>query len=136
MNLASESKLCRDVKCERAGKSLDVSQFPRNTRARDGLHSYCRQCTRRRTNEARARSRVVKKIQKAAVPIERKPMVIAEAVENAITHGARTREQIASTTKLPMDDVCDALAVLKYDHGVIRFARVKGEACFYPVRAA
>jgi len=131
--MKAKPKCCRDVNCERAGKKLPVSAFPRNKKNKDRLHSYCRECSKQRSTQTREKDRAKKAARAAAGIVDPK---LTEAVSTAITQGARTREQIESVTQLPMDEVCDALAVLDLDYGVIRFQRVQGEARFYPVRAA
>jgi hypothetical protein len=135
MNLDSKTKECRDANCRRAGKRLRRNEFHRNKRNKDRLHSYCRECTQRRSDEARLRSRPLREARKQT-ETQRKLMVIVTKVRQAVANGICTRERIAKETELSLDVACDTLAILAFEERSIRFQRVEGEARFYPSRAA
>jgi hypothetical protein len=137
-----ESGLVRCPKCQR---DLPESEFGTCRARKSGRNLYDRECIRKTVHAGRVQARQMKANRKAAQGqiADRKDNVISptigtaiKRVKEAIWLGFHTREGIQEAIGLPMDHVCDALAILNCDHGVVRFQRVQGEACFYPVRAA
>ena len=51
-------------KCAKCGRELPVSEFYANKKAKDGLHSYCKECIR----ERRKNKRNAVKIERKALP--------------------------------------------------------------------
>jgi len=123
-----------EKKCPRCEKLLPLKEF-RKCRAReDGLHLYCKRCLREKIAQSRQALREYKnqrafhdgsvkdeeKIQSDANRlfgrrrIERmlRKNSPADRVREAIRSGFHTQNEIAQVTKLPKDEVCDALANL------------------------
>ena len=128
----SEVELKRCPRCE---ESLPLSEFGVCRARKDGLNLYCKRCIRAKIAESRQALREYKKsrIKHGAtvtpdvsrVSIDAKtgfsPRRIArmlrklspaDRVREAIRCGARTQKEIAQVTRLPKDEVCDALANL------------------------
>jgi hypothetical protein len=114
--------------CLQCDQDLPISDFGICRARKDGRNAYCKACVRQRVSAGRSRVREMKTKKVIETTTKR--------VQRAIRAGFHTREAIQEATSLPMDDVCDALAVLNCERGVVRFRRVEGEACFYPARAA
>jgi hypothetical protein len=110
---------------------------------KDGLNAYCKGCIRDKVYASRKLKNEMKlnrKLMRSPPPVvERKPEVMSPTIGAAIKRvtaalviGYHTREAIKAATKLPMDHVCDALAILS-SNSEIKFKRVDGEARFYPI---
>jgi hypothetical protein len=122
-------------KCPKCEESLPLSEFGVCRARKDGLNLYCKRCIRAKIAESRQALREYKKsrIKHGAtvtpdvsrVSIDAKtgfsPRRIArmlrklspaDRVREAIRCGARTQKEIAHVTRLPKDEVCDALANL------------------------
>jgi hypothetical protein len=122
-------------RCPRCEESLPLSEFGLCRARKDGLNLYCKRCIRqkialsrqalREYKNARSKHGVTAGSSRSRVTIEAKlgfsPRRIArmlrklspaDRVREAIRCGARTQKEIAQTTKLPKDEVCDALANL------------------------
>lgn len=122
-------KFCLDTKCKRKGTKLRLNEFPRNRTIPDGRNGYCRACSLRRTYEYRERLRPLREAEKRLAQLERerasatKPAPVA-IVKEAIEHGSRTRNTIRATTRLPWDDISEALRELVLDQQAVRIERV------------
>src|SRR5712691_8159870 len=122
-------------RCPRCEESLPLSEFGVCRARKDGLNLYCKRCIRQKIALSRQALREYKSARskhgptavssRSRVTIEAKlgfsPRRIArmlrklspaDRVREAIRCGARTQKEIAQTTKLPKDEVCDALANL------------------------
>ena len=122
-------------RCPRCEESLPLSEFGVCRARRDGLNLYCKRCIRQKIAISRQALREYKSARskhgptpgpsRSRVTIEAKlgfsPRRIArmlrklspaDRVREAIRCGARTQKEIAQTTRLPKDEVCDALANL------------------------
>jgi hypothetical protein len=122
-------------RCPRCEESLPLSEFGVCRARKDGLNLYCKRCIRqkialsrqalREYKSARSKHGVTAVSSRSRVTIQAKlgfsPRRIArmlrklspaDRVREAIRCGARTQKEIAQTTKLPKDEVCDALANL------------------------
>src|SRR5688572_17593374 len=97
-----KTKFCSASRCRRKGQSLEVSEFPRNRKMKDGRHPYCKECARMLQRESRARKRNVSVARKAVVLAMADPV---RNVYNAIRRGHRTRLQIRRSTKLNYDQI-------------------------------
>jgi len=128
----SEIELKRCPRCE---ESLPLSEFGICRARKDGLNLYCKRCIRQKIALSRQALREYKKArvkhggattsQKDAVTLDGKTafsskriarmlrkLSPADRVREAIRCGAHTQKEIAAVTKLPKDEVCDALANL------------------------
>jgi len=122
-------------RCPRCEQSLPISEFGVCRARKDGLNLYCKRCIREKIAQSRQALREYKSARgkhgnvaaetKSRVTIDAKaglsPRRIArllrklspaDRVREAIRCGARTQKAIAQITKLPKDEVCDALANL------------------------
>ena len=122
-------------KCPRCEESLALSEFGLCRARRDGLNLYCKRCIRQKIAHSRQALREYKNArikQGATVAPERSRVAIdaksgfsprriarmlrklspADRVREAIRCGAETQTEIAQVTRLPKDEVCDALANL------------------------
>jgi len=122
-------------KCPRCEGSLPLSEFGVCRARKDGLNLYCKRCIRQKIAHSRQALREYKNArikQGAAVVPERSRVSIdaksgfsprriarmlrklspADRVREAIRCGAREQKEIAQVTRLPKDEVCDALANL------------------------
>jgi hypothetical protein len=122
-------------KCPRCEESLPLSEFGVCRARKDGLNLYCKGCIRQKIAHSRQALREYKNArikQGATVVAERSRVSIdsksgfsprriarmlrklspADRVREAIRCGARTQKEIAQVTRLPKDEVCDALANL------------------------
>jgi hypothetical protein len=128
----SEIELKRCPRCE---ESLPLSEFGVCRARKDGLNLYCKRCIRQKIALSRQALREYKKArvkhggtttsQKGTVSLDGKTafsskriarmlrkLSPADRVREAIRCGAHTQKEIAAVTKLPKDEVCDALANL------------------------
>jgi hypothetical protein len=129
---ASEIELKRCPRCE---ESLPLSEFGVCRARKDGLNLYCKRCIRQKIALSRQALREYKKARvkhsgtttstRGAVTVDGKTafsskriarmlrkLSPADRVREAIRCGAHTQKEIAAVTKLPKDEVCDALANL------------------------
>jgi len=128
----SEIELKRCPRCE---ESLPLSEFGVCRARKDGLNLYCKRCIRQKISLSRQALREYKKARgkhgssisadSSRVPLDSKTSLSsrriarmlrklspADRVREAIRCGAHTQKEIAQVTKLPKDEVCDALANL------------------------
>src|SRR5205823_6871997 len=121
-------------KCPRCEESLPLSEFGICRARKDGLNLYCKRCIRQKITQSRQALREYKnaRIKHGATTAD-KPQTAADTklnfsprriarmlrklspadrVREAIRCGAHTQKEIAQVTKLPKDEVCDALANL------------------------
>jgi len=118
--------------CARCEKDLPIDSFGVQRNLPSGRNYYCKECNRLRTRRAREKQR--------ASTQKRKPCVISPAAKirkrtkkkvcAAIREGYGTRRQLKRRTRLDWDSLGDALAVLKYDEGIITSRVIGGEAVF------
>src|SRR5437588_1831019 len=122
-------------RCPRCEESLPLSDFGGSRARKDWLNHYCKRCIRQKISLSRQALREYKKArvkhggprasQKGAVSLDGKTafsskriarmlrkLSPADRVRAAILCGAHTQKEIAAVTKLPKDEVCDALANL------------------------
>src|SRR2546421_852941 len=133
MATAAEAKAHELKRCPRCEESLPVSEFGICRARKDGLNLYCKRCIRQKIALSRqalreyktARSKHSSGATKSRVTLDSKsgfsPRRIArmlrklspaDRVREAIRCGAGTQNEIAQVTRLPKDEVCDALANL------------------------
>jgi hypothetical protein len=122
-------------KCPRCEESLTLSEFGVCRARKDGLNLYCKRCIRQKIAQSRQAMREYKNARvkhgnqtvtgRSPVTIDAKAgfsarriarmlrkLSPADRVREAIRCGAETQTEIAQITKLPKDEVCDALANL------------------------
>jgi hypothetical protein len=121
-------------RCPRCEESLPLSEFGVCRARKDGLNLYCKRCIRQKIAQSRQALREYKnaRIKHGSPEPEGSRLTIdpksgfsprriarmlrklspADRVREAIRCGARTQKEIAQVTKLPKDEVCDALANL------------------------
>lgn len=135
MTRLAEESVFELKRCPRCEESLPLSEFGVCRARKDGLNLYCKRCIRQKIAQSRQALREYKNARirhgSTAVP-DRSRLAIdvksgfsprriarmlrklspADRVREAIRCGARTQKEIAQVTKLPKDEVCDALANL------------------------
>jgi hypothetical protein len=122
-------------RCPRCEEALPLSEFGVCRARKDGLNLYCKRCIRQKISLSRQALREYKKARgkhgstigsdssrlgldtKASLNSRRIARMLrklspADRVREAIKCGAETQTEIAQITKLPKDEVCDALASL------------------------
>lgn len=122
-------------RCPRCEQSLTLLEFGVCRARKDGLNLYCKRCIRQKIAQSRhalreyknARikhgSTVVPEGSRLAIDVKAgfsprriarmlRKLSPADRVREAIRCGAETQTQIAQVTRLPKDEVCDALANL------------------------
>jgi hypothetical protein len=133
MTKTAEAIVLELKRCPRCEESLPMSEFGVCRARKDGLNLYCKRCIRQKIALSRqalreyktARSKHGSVTSKSRVALDAKsgfsPRRIArmlrklspaDRVREAIRCGAETQTQITQVTKLPKDEVCDALANL------------------------
>jgi len=133
MTKAAEATVPELKRCPRCEVSLPLSEFGVCRARKDGLNLYCKRCIRQKIAISRqalreyktARSKHGVVASKSRVTLDAKsgfsPRRIArmlrklspaDRVREAIRCGAETQTEIVQVTKLPKDEVCDALANL------------------------
>ena len=135
MTLLAEVTEIELKRCPRCEESLPLSEFGICRARKDGLNLYCKRCIRQKIAISRQALREYKQARvkhggnssndrarltidaKAAVSSRRIARMLrklspADRVREAIRFGAHTQKEIAQVTKLPKDEVCDALANL------------------------
>src|SRR5215831_18300097 len=120
-------------RCPRCEESLPLSEFGVCRARKDGLNLYCKRCIRQKIALSRqalreykqARGKHSSSTDHSRVTLDSKTSLSsrriarmlrklspADRVREAIRCGAHTQKEIAQVTKLPKDEVCDALANL------------------------
>ena len=122
-------------RCPRCEESLPVIEFGVCRARKDGLNLYCKRCIRQKIAHSRQALREYKnaRIRHGATVVPERSRVSIDAksgfsprriarmlrklspadrVREAIRCGAREQKEIAQVTRLPKDEVCDALANL------------------------
>ena len=135
MTKVAEVSVVELKRCPRCEESLPLSDFGVCRARKDGLNLYCKRCIRQKIAQSRQALREYRNArirhgstvepEKSRVAIDAKsgfsPRRIArmlrklspaDRVREAIRCGAETQTQIAQVTRLPKDEVCDALANL------------------------
>ena len=135
MTLLAEISEIELKRCPRCEESLPLSEFGICRARKDGLNLYCKRCIRQKIALSRQALREYKKARgkhgsgvisdrsrvtvdpKSAFSSRRIARMLrklspADRVREAIRCGAHTQKEIAAVTKLPKDEVCDALANL------------------------
>ena len=135
MTRPAEVNVVELKRCPRCEESLPQSEFGVCRARKDGLNLYCKRCIRQKIAHSRQALREYKNARikhgatagpdKSRVSIDAKsgfsPRRIArmlrklspaDRVREAIRCGAETQTEIAQVTRLPKDEVCDALANL------------------------
>ena len=135
MTLVAQVSEVELKRCPRCEESLPQSEFGVCRARKDGLNLYCKRCIRQKIALSRQALREYKKArvkhggttsaQKGTVTLDGKTafsskriarmlrkLSPADRVREAIRCGAETQTEIVQVTKLPKDEVCDALANL------------------------
>jgi len=133
MTTAAEAIAIDLKRCPRCEESLPLSEYGVCRARKDGLNLYCKRCIRQKIALSRqalkeyksVRSRHVTNADKLKMALGGKPglsrrrvsqilrkLSPADRVREAIRCGAQTQREIAHVTRLPKDEVCDALANL------------------------
>src|SRR6266849_8255497 len=135
MTRPAEVSVVELKRCPRCEDSLPLSEFGVCRARKDGLNLYCKRCIRQKIAQSRQALREYKnaRIKHGSQAVEGRSRVTIDAksgfsarriarmlrklspadrVREAIRCGARTQKEIAHVTKLPKDEVCDALANL------------------------
>lgn len=121
--------------CPKCEKDLPIDSFGICKSRSDGRNGYCRVCIvatvrafRQRKREMKAAIRGHKRMIEA---LERKqfvkspyvPLSALAKVKNAVRDGCMTRDEIRARTRLQWDNLCEALAELTFQQGVLRIVR-------------
>ncbi|HEV8587341.1 MAG TPA: hypothetical protein VGQ72_00585 [Pyrinomonadaceae bacterium] len=133
MATAAEAIALELKRCPRCEESLPRSEFGICRARKDGLNLYCKRCIRQKIALSRqalreyktARNKHASSATKTRVTLDSnagfsprriarmlRKLSPADRVREAIRCGARTQKEIAHVTRLPKDEVCDALANL------------------------
>ena len=135
MTRVAEVNVVELKRCPRCEQSLPVSEFGVCRARKDGLNLYCKGCIRQKIAQSRQALREYKHARIKHGPTDApessriaidsmsgfsprriarmlRKLSPADRVREAIRCGARTQKEIAQVTKLPKDEVCDALANL------------------------
>src|SRR6266404_9221575 len=135
MSRPAEVSMIDLKRCPRCEESLPLSEFGVCRARKDGLNLYCKRCIRQKIAQSRQALREYKnaRIKHGSQAVEGRSRVTIDAksgfsarriarmlrklspadrVREAIRCGARTQKEIAHVTRLPKDEVCDALANL------------------------
>ena len=135
MTLLAEISEIELKSCPRCEEALPLSEFGVCRARKDGLNLYCKRCIRQKISLSRQALREYKKARgkhgstissdssrltldtKTSLNSRRIARMLrklspADRVREAIRCGAETQTEIAQITKLPKDEVCDALASL------------------------
>jgi hypothetical protein len=122
-------------RCPRCEGSLPLSEFGVCRARKDGLNLYCKRCIRQKIAQSRQALReyknarikhgstVVPEASRVAIDAKSgfsprriarmlRKLSPADRVREAIRCGAETQTEIGQVTRLPKDEVCDALANL------------------------
>jgi hypothetical protein len=129
---AAEANALELKRCPRCEESLPLSEFGICRARKDGLNLYCKRCIRQKIALSRQALREYKSARSKQTSTSKPRITLdgktafsprriarmlrklspADRVREAIRCGARTQKEIAHVTKLPKDEVCDALANL------------------------
>ena len=131
MKTAAEISVVELKRCPRCEESLPISEFGICRSRKDGRNLYCKRCIRQKISQSRQALREYKQGRRSAdLSLDRsvrggrpglssariarilRKMGPAEKVREAIRCGARTQREIAQITRLPKDEIGDALANL------------------------
>lgn len=132
MTLLAEITEIELKRCPRCEESLPLSEFGVCRARKDGLNLYCKRCIRQKISLSRQALREYKKARKQNSPADHSRVTLdnkttlssrriarmlrklspEDRVREAIRCGAHTQKEIVQVTKLPKDEVCDALANL------------------------
>ena len=135
MTLLAEITEIELKRCPRCEESLPLSEFGVCRARKDGLNLYCKRCIRQKIAVSRQALREYKKARgkhnisvgsdSSRVTLDNKTSLSsrriarmlrklspADRVREAIRCGAHTQKEMVAVTKLPKDEVCDALANL------------------------
>jgi len=121
-------------RCPRCEESLPLSEFGVCRARKDGLNLYCKRCIRQKIATSRQALREYKQARGKHTPagadhsrltLDNKTTLSSrriarmlrklspeDRVREAVRCGAHTQKEIVQVTKLPKDEVCDALANL------------------------
>jgi len=159
MTRAAEVSVIDLKRCPRCEESLPLSEFGVCRARRDGLNLYCKRCIRQKIAHSRQALREYKNARikhgqqsvsnKSRLTIDAKSgfsarriarmlrkLSPADRVREAIRCGALTQTEIARVTKLPKDEVCDALANLLLWTREIRTQIVNHQRVYFVNEAA
>ena len=159
MTRAAEVSVVELKRCPRCEESLPLSEFGVCRARRDGLNLYCKRCIRQKIAHSRQALREYKNARikhgqqsvsnKSRLTIDAKSgfsarriarmlrkLSPADRVREAIRCGALTQTEIARVTKLPKDEVCDALANLLLWTREIRTQIVNHQRVYFVNEAA
>jgi hypothetical protein len=114
INWNSPVRVCPSCPSEVGPQPLDA--FYRCATRPNGKTSQCKVCIDKRDRNAYRKACVM------SAPKDRRAKI-----KWAITQGARTREAIQAVTRIPWDELCDLLAMLRFDDGELTFDRVTRE---------
>lgn len=129
--------------CPKCDKDLPIDSFGVCKSRSDGRNGYCRVCIVATVKAFRQRKRemkaAIKERQRIMEALERKPSVTSPyvplsalaKVRNAVRDGCMTRDEIRARTKLQWDHLCEALAELTFQQGVLRIERVGSKREFH-----
>ena len=133
MATATQVSAIEVKRCPRCEESLPLSEFGICRARKDGLNLYCKRCIRQKIAQSRQALREYKQARSkhgtnvtsdrpraaisgglSAARIARilRKLTPADRVREAIRCGAHTQKEIARVTKLPKDEIGDALANL------------------------
>ena len=135
MTLLAEITEIELKRCPRCEESLPLSEFGVCRSRKDGLNLYCKRCIRQKIALSRQALREYKQARgkhssstgadHSRVTLDNKTSLSSrriarmlrklspeDRVREAIRCGAHTQKEIVQVTKLPKDEVCDALANL------------------------
>jgi hypothetical protein len=135
MTRQAEVSVIELKRCPRCEEALPLTEFGVCRARKDGLNLYCKRCIRQKIAQSRQVLREYKnsRIKHGSPAVAGKSRVTidvasgfsprriarmlrklspADRVREAIRCGAETQTEIAQVTKLPKDEVCDALANL------------------------
>jgi len=135
VTLLAEVREIELKRCPRCEESLPLLEFGVCRARKDGLNLYCKRCIRQKIAISRQALREYKKARvkhgsnatsdRTRLTVDPKTafssrliarmlrkLSPADRVREAIRCGAHTQKEIAAVTKLPKDEVCDALANL------------------------
>lgn len=159
MTRQAEVSVIQLKRCPRCEESLPLAEFGVCRARKDGLNLYCKRCIRQKIAHSRQALREYKNARikhgspdtasKSRVTIDAasgfsprriarmlRKLSPADRVREAIRCGARTQTEIAQVTKLPKDEVCDALANLLLWTREIRTQVVRHQRMYFVNEAA
>jgi hypothetical protein len=114
-------KFCADETCDRYGRPLGLSEFPRNAASKDGRYYICKECCKEKSRLVRRRKGV-----KERKKPPRKQTAISKGgkglsvVYESIANGCSTRSAIKQATQLGWDEIGEALVELIWNCKAVR----------------